>query len=278
LTLAGAGVDHLGVPLNESSQLAWEVRQHHANHFHPFLAENTLGNNFTITEAPFPEDFFAAGNSYLEIMLTGTDNNGIPTTVSRNVLPRTVNISFDSEPSGLRVTLDDEILTMPQQILTWENHKLRVNVTSVQGDFMFKGWRNNAVTNGEITVPASSNDILQCVAEFELPGTEDTEDVIRPVSAPESVPAPMSLLYPAPIPGRSPPHVPVRTGHFPILEVLTISPTAKGKVEEPNAELDDEDFVFSGKTASSSLGLPLLRSCGLLTVAHLIHAQLNGHI
>lgn len=37
LTLVGAGVDHLGNQLDEATQLTWEVRQHHANHFHPYL-------------------------------------------------------------------------------------------------------------------------------------------------------------------------------------------------------------------------------------------------
>ena len=86
------------------------------------------------------------------------------------------------------------------------------------------------------------------------------------------------MLDPAPIPASLPRHIPVRTGHFPILEVLTISPAANSKVEARNAERDDEDFVFSDKTASKSVGLPVVRSCGLLALIHLIHVQLNGLI
>ena len=112
-TLVGAGIDHDGNPLDESTQLSWEVQQHHNNHYHPFLTKGTAGNNIVITEAPEPEDLFAATNSYLEIFLTGTDSKGISTTVSRKVMPKTVHLDFDTIPTGLTLLVDEEVLTMP---------------------------------------------------------------------------------------------------------------------------------------------------------------------
>ena len=168
LTLVGVGLDHLGNPLIDSTQLTWEVRQHHANHFHPFLDAGTAGNNFTITEAPEPEDFFAAGNSYLEILLTGTDSDGISSTVSRKVLPKVVYLDFDSDPTGLHIFLDEEDFTMPQKVLSWENHKLRVVVPQQQNNFTFIAWTNGSAPdkNDVIVVPAQRETVPLYVAKF----------------------------------------------------------------------------------------------------------------
>lgn len=178
-TLVGAGFDHFGHPLNETTQLFWEVRQHHANHYHPHLDIGTPGNNFTITGAPEPEDFFASGNSCLEILLTGTDSDGISATVSRNVMPKTVNLDFDSEPTGLKISLDEEILTMPQRVLSWEKHNLRVVVPPEQGDYKFVGWKIDYLIEDSrtvIPVPANSTVVPQYIALFELVETETPFD------------------------------------------------------------------------------------------------------
>jgi len=189
LFLEGAGADSEGNPLDEATQLMWEVRQHHNNHFHPFL-EPTLGNKFEISEAPQPEDFSASTNSYLEILLTGTDANGVPTTVSRLVMPRTVNLDFDSEPTGLSISLDEELLVMPQRVLTWENHNLRVVIPENEG-YVFTGWKQDAVAvkenalfeNDIIVVPANISDTVPLyIAMF--------EPISPPVDEPADAPAP----------------------------------------------------------------------------------------
>ena len=168
LTLVGRGTDSEGNALDEFTQLSWEVRQQHNNHFHPFLPEGTIGNDFAITEAPGPEDFFAATNSYLEILLTGRDQYGIPKTVSRKVMPRTVEVDFDTDPTSLTLKLDDEVQTMPQRVLTWENHSLHV-VAPDQGDYLFSGWANGVIDeqDGILVVPPRRDSVPMYVAIFE---------------------------------------------------------------------------------------------------------------
>jgi len=215
LTLMGTGTDHLGNPL-DSTQLTWEVRQHHANHFHPFLDADTPGNNLTLTKAPSPEDLFAAGNSYLEILLTGTDNDGVPTTVSRKVLPKTVHLDFDTEPTGLVLSLDEELLTMPHRALSWEGHRLRVVVPDEQEDgYIFKGWKQDlmALKSGNfqemvVVVPANQTSVPRYVAMFEKesqpanttsdssPRDEDENILVGDsVSSAKTVMAPCFLLF-----------------------------------------------------------------------------------
>jgi len=245
LTLVGAGSDHLGNTLGELTQLTWEVRQHHANHFHPFLDEGTPGNNFAITEAPGPEDFFAAGNSYLEILLTGTDGDGISATVSRTIMPKTVNIDFDSEPTGLSISLDDEILTMPQRVLSWEKHNLQVQIPSDQGGYVFVAWKENSPQNNTIVVPAADGAVPLYVAVFELAKTEE-DPIPAPVPAPSPVPVPTATV-PSP---QSP------TSDYPVI-ILTMTPTAaKNGGDENNPKLDDS-VVLPRDTTSGSAAVSL---------------------
>ena len=61
--------------------------------------------NFTDTNAdsfPAPDHEYP---SYLELRVTATDSGGATTTVSRDVLPQTVDLTFASSPSGLQLSV-----------------------------------------------------------------------------------------------------------------------------------------------------------------------------
>lgn len=80
------------------TNLSWRVLRHHDTHTHPFLAP-TAGNDLEITQ-PTPEDLGSGIDGFLEIQVTATDSAGVPTTVTRNVQPRKVDLAFASDPSG----------------------------------------------------------------------------------------------------------------------------------------------------------------------------------
>ena len=181
--LVGEGTDAYGNLLVDSD-FTWEVRQHHKNHFHPYLPEDTVGNTIAIDPAPEPEDFFAAGNSHLEVLLTGTDSLGISATVSRIVMPKTLEVDFDTIPTGLTLQIDEQQLTMPQRILTWENHNLRVFALD-QGEYTFSSWVDGVAQNqtDTINVPrgsSTSGENLTFVAVFEPTAAEVTPEVPAP--------------------------------------------------------------------------------------------------
>ena len=79
----------------EDTALSWEVRQHHYMHYHLFLLP-TEGTNIVLQPAPEPEDYDAATNSYLEIILTATDADGLSDTVSLEVQMRMVLVELRS--------------------------------------------------------------------------------------------------------------------------------------------------------------------------------------
>lgn len=148
-TLVGEGSDSSGNPL-DASALEWEVQQHHGDHFHPFFSGS--GYSAEIPPAPEPEDFSAAGNSYLKVLLTGTDSIGLSTTVERNIMPKTAYVDFDTIPSNLELSLDEEIVTTPYRVLTWENHNLRVSAIDQSG-YTFKSWSNGKDQSDIFKIP-----------------------------------------------------------------------------------------------------------------------------
>jgi glucose/arabinose dehydrogenase len=168
ITLVGSATDVESSGNLPDTALTWEVRQHHDTHFHPFLDE-TNGNNIVLSPAPEPEDYFAASNSYLEIILTATDSDGLSSTVTRLVQPKIVYVDFDTNPSGLEIFLDGSRFTTPGTATTWENHPLRVEAPDQFNDgqaYVWSSWSTGGGQAHTITIPAASATNPKYVAEF----------------------------------------------------------------------------------------------------------------
>lgn len=120
------------------SQLLWEVRKHHADHWHPFL-DPFDGNDFDLYPAPEPEDFFASTNSYLEIILYAIDENGLTGEVNRLVQPMMVPVGIDSSPSAMKVVVDSETITAFEQVWSWKDQEITLEVED-QPPFIFQRW------------------------------------------------------------------------------------------------------------------------------------------
>ena len=152
LRLKGEAVDSSGNPIPDE-QLTWEVRQHHADHFHPFL-DQTDGNDFDLYEAPRPEDYLAATNSFLKVVLTARDKYGLSETVSVDVQPNIIMLNITTQPTGLDVVIDGYSIQAPQTITSWKGFKLPVTVVD-QPPYLFKEWSDGRVAR------ARKFDILQ---------------------------------------------------------------------------------------------------------------------
>ena len=130
--------NHLNGTAFEDSKLQWEVRRHHDDHYHPFL-DPTFGNNFDLFPAPEPEDFYASTNSYLEIILFVTDDNGLTTKISRVIQPSIVEVSIDSNVAGLYILVNDESVSTPSKIVSWKDQHLHLMVKS-DPSYRFVSW------------------------------------------------------------------------------------------------------------------------------------------
>jgi PKD repeat protein len=144
ITLSGSATDPEDGQLAGSS-FEWEVLQHHTapnHHTHPYFSGT--GNNLTIT-APMPEGLISTGaGNHLEVRLTATDANGLSKTVSREVQPNRVDVSFATNPSGLSLHINGETFTTPRTLVSWEGYNLNVNAPSPQTlsgtTYAFSAW------------------------------------------------------------------------------------------------------------------------------------------
>ena len=154
LQLSGIAKDSLDRPI-PNYQISWEVQQHHGDHFHPFL-DATVGNNFALQPAPPPEEYLAANSSYLKVLMSTVDSNGLVITISRDVYPKKVFLDIDSQPErGLTVLVDDFAVVTPATITSWENHEMTLFVED-QGNFVFESWNIGGGRETKYLVPAAT--------------------------------------------------------------------------------------------------------------------------
>ena len=241
LRLKGSATDFQGIVIPDS-QIFWEVRQHHASHFHPFLDKRS-GNNFDLFPTPEPEDFMAATNSYLEVIMYAADSNGVTTTISRNVPPKKVLINIDSNPRGLSVLVDEFSVVTPATITSWQNHTLRFNVNDQMGN-IFSSWSIGSSRKTTFKVPAAGGSTNPTIVAFftSLPVPSEpvpTAPVPAPIFVPVPVPqAPVSVPQaPVPVP-QAPvpiPQAPVPVPQAPVPVPQAPVPVPQSPVPVPQA-------------------------------------------
>jgi glucose/arabinose dehydrogenase len=160
VTLTGQATDAQEgtIPAN---RLTWTVILHHDAHTHPFLGPLN-GNNLTFT-GPAPEDLAAAGNSYLEIQLTATDLVGATTTVTRDLQPAKVDVTFATTPPGLGLTVNGTPLTGPQTVTSWQGYALTATAPSSQTSgpdlFVFSQWTAAPGNPVQVITPAAPSTV-----------------------------------------------------------------------------------------------------------------------
>ena len=140
------------------SSLSWRVLRHHDTHTHPFLAPTT-GNDLTIQQ-PAPEDLGSGTDGYLEILLTATDSSGVTTTVTRDVLPKKVSLTFASSPAGRNVVVAGTTYTAPATLTSWEGHTIGIDApaqTDGSGaSWVFQSWSDGGAAAHSLATPASA--------------------------------------------------------------------------------------------------------------------------
>lgn len=139
------------------ASLSWTVLKHHATHTHSFFGP-AIGNDLSITTDP-PEDLLGATNSFLEIRVTATDTSGLSTTATRNFQPAKVNLTFQTVPAGLSLTLDNTFTQVaPATIVAWRDWRLAVNAPDqvVGGvSYVFQSWSDGGARAHAIVTPGA---------------------------------------------------------------------------------------------------------------------------
>jgi len=98
--------------------------------------------------------------SYLELRLTATDSGGLTATTTVNLQPRTANLTFQSNPSGLQLTAGLTTARAPFTITAIVNGQVAVNAISPQTyrrkNYVFVSWSDGGGQTHPITVPATN--------------------------------------------------------------------------------------------------------------------------
>jgi glucose/arabinose dehydrogenase/PKD repeat protein len=157
IALTGFASDPEDGPL-PGSALSWMVVRHHDTHTHPFLPP-TAGEHVDI-EGPTPEDIHATATSYLEVTLTATDSDGLSTTVRRDLLPRTVDLTFATEPPGVSLEVAGSPVVGPTTVTSWDGWRIPV-VAPDQAEaggsgVTFVSWSDEGARAHDITTPAAA--------------------------------------------------------------------------------------------------------------------------
>ena len=173
-----------------ASALSWTVLRHHGAHTHPLLGPVT-GNDASLP-APPPEDLAATTNSYIEVQLTATDSKGATATVTRDIAPRTVSLSFDTRPGGLMLLLDGTPFAAPRTWTSWEGWDVAVDAPD-QGQHAFASWSDGGPRAHVLHTPAGGAALTATFAappSAIAPGLPELPPVITEGSSGVPLPAP----------------------------------------------------------------------------------------
>jgi glucose/arabinose dehydrogenase/PKD repeat protein len=179
ITLNGSATDQEDGQLPANS-FSWEVLKHHnGDHTHPYFSGN--GNNLTIT-APPPEGLSSTGpGSYLEVRFTATDSEGLSKTVTQELQPNRVNLTFESNPSALSLQADDVTFAAPRTLVSWEGYELSVNAPSPQTlsgmTYGFSSWSDGKGQTHEVVTGASPNTYTATFKACTITGTANAETI-----------------------------------------------------------------------------------------------------
>ncbi|HET7271628.1 MAG TPA: PKD domain-containing protein, partial [Rubrobacter sp.] len=137
--------------------LEWDVLRHHdGNHTHPWGSGPGGQLEFS---GPAPEGLYSTDpqKNYLEIRLTATDSQGLSRTVTREIRPRVVNVSFETDPLNFRLRINGTVRKAPRDLTSWEGYVLNVDAMRQKDRrgrlWAFKSWSDGATKERVIETP-----------------------------------------------------------------------------------------------------------------------------
>lgn len=139
-----------------ASAYSWHLIINHGDHTHDggTIAGQTSGL-FAAPDHSYP--------CYLTIELTVTDpTTNLKTVVSKRVDPQTVNLTFKTNPAGLRLSLGNDLAatSAPFTVTEVVRHAMSVSAASPQtvksGTYLWQSWSDGGAQNHTITAPATA--------------------------------------------------------------------------------------------------------------------------
>lgn len=139
----------------DGSHYAWTLRFRHNEHFHPgpFLSAPGTGGFWVIDSTG--HDWHDDTGYVLDVLVT--DSDGLTGADTVEVLPQKVNLTFDTTPGGIPVSIDGIPNTTPFAYDTMVGFEHTISVPAVQcaagSLYTFAGWSDGASATHVLTVP-----------------------------------------------------------------------------------------------------------------------------
>lgn len=160
-----------------ASRLSWQFVFHHDTHVHdsPPLTGISAG------EFRFPSSGEISDNVFYRLHFTATDVQGRQTTVHRDILPHKSQITINSEPSGLQLTMDGQPITTPHTVTSVEGIQREIGAPATAAlngvNHEFDHWHHGGTATQTITTP--QEDVTYVAAYKIITSTEgDLQEMI----------------------------------------------------------------------------------------------------
>jgi glucose/arabinose dehydrogenase/chitodextrinase len=137
-----------------ASAFSWTILFHHDSHIHPGPGPFTGTTSGTLQIPTSGHDF--EGNTNYEIVLTVTDSTGLTASTSVTVIPDKVNLTYDSVPSGLTVTIDGISRQTPfvvDDLKRFQHTIAAPNQSNGGTAYTFASWSDGGAQSHGIVVP-----------------------------------------------------------------------------------------------------------------------------
>jgi glucose/arabinose dehydrogenase len=139
-----------------ASAFTWQVDFHHNSHIHPFIAAKTGSKKGSFT---IPRRGETSSNVYYILTLKVIDSGGLTKTIVRKLLPQKAQMTFATQPAGVKISLDGQDPRVTPFTVTGVVGIIRsissptpqtLNGTS----YIFQAWSDGRARTHEITTPS----------------------------------------------------------------------------------------------------------------------------
>jgi glucose/arabinose dehydrogenase len=139
-----------------ASALTWDLILHHCPstcHTHPLQSfVGVASGSFVAPDHEYP--------SYLELRLTATDSGGLTSSVSRQLDPRTVALTFQSNPGGLTLVVNSTSGTasFTRTVIVGSSNTISAVSPQTKGKqtYRFASWSDGGAQTHSIVAPATA--------------------------------------------------------------------------------------------------------------------------
>jgi glucose/arabinose dehydrogenase/PKD repeat protein len=157
ISFSGSATDQQDGSLG-ASKLTWSLIMHHCttpNSCHEHVVQDFAGvanGSFVAPDHEYP--------SYLELRLTATDSGGLTDSRSVRLDPKTVDLTFGSDPAGLQLTVGSSSGTTPFTRTVIAGSKNSISAPSPQSlagnSYEFASWSDGGAQSHDIVAPDTS--------------------------------------------------------------------------------------------------------------------------